>query len=114
MSEEAVTFDAPFDAGDPVQVSQARGRVKRREKQRREDLAQVLETPGGRRVIWALLGDCGVFGLSYVQGDSHHTAFNEGRRQVGNPLLAEIVGRHADAYALMAKEAQEDGANDTA
>ena len=96
-----------FDISNPEAVAGKRRTVKAKAMTRREDVATVLSTASGRRFVWALLGKCRVFELSYAQGDPTHTAFNEGARQVGNPLLAEIMTEHAEAYALMAAESKE-------
>lgn len=95
------------DIGNAETVGKAKATAKAKAMTRREDVAAVLSTPAGRRFVWALLGKCRVFELSYAQGDPTHTAFNEGARQVGNPLLAEIMTDHPEAYARMAAESKE-------
>lgn len=47
------------------------------------DLASVLETPQGRRVIASLIEGTGTFQHSFSGSDTHATAYNEGRRSVG-------------------------------
>lgn len=99
-----------IDISDPEAVAATKRTVKAKAMTRREDVATVLSTPAGRRFVWAMLGKCGVFSLSYTRGDTHETAFNEGKRQVGNPIFAEIQSEHPEAYALMASESAQEPA----
>lgn len=95
------------DIGNPETVAKAKVNAKAKAMTRREDVAAVLSTSAGRRFVWDLLGRCGIFALSYARGDTHETAFNEGKRQIGNPLFAEIQSEHPEAYAQMAAESKE-------
>ena len=70
--------------------------------QRRDDLKAVLNDEQGRRYLWALLSDCGVFVTTY-RGSSEGI-FLEGRRAVGCALLAEIVEADSRLYLLMQAE----------
>jgi len=60
-------------------------------------MREVLATPAGARVLWRILGQAGIFDMSFVPGLPESTAFNEGRRSVGNWLWNEVseadVGR---------------------
>ena len=67
-----------------------------------EDLRWVMSDKRGRRVVWRLLEIAGIYRLSYTGDD--RTAFNEGQRNVGLKLLAE-VNQHCPAeYMEMLKE----------
>jgi hypothetical protein len=80
----------PYDiAGqaDAAEDAQALAAIARRKELL--DLAAVLDTPGGRRFAHRLLGETGLFKTS-MTGNSH-TFFNEGKRQIGLWLLAEIT-----------------------
>ena len=68
-----------------------------------QDLENVLRTKSGRRVLWCILSQANVFGLSYT-GEVNSTMFNEGKRNVGNQLLAQIQGVRVDLFMLMQKE----------
>ncbi len=48
-----------------------------------EDLRELIKTPVGRRVLKAILAESQPLKLSYVPGDSHASAFNEGVRAPG-------------------------------
>lgn len=81
----------------------------RKRKQELDDLAVVMDTAAGKRLIWRLLESAGVFRQSFVPDSPHSTSFNEGRRSHGNQLLSDI---HADdrcsrAYFEIIKDNQE-------
>lgn len=65
--------------------------------QYRNDLVSVMNTPEGRRFVWQLIGNAGVFQQSFV-ADATATAFNEGRRSVGLALLARLNDEMPDLY----------------
>lgn len=98
--------EAPFNAGDEGQVETRSRSAKRREKQARKDFADVMNTPGGRRVMWALISRCGVFHSSFAKakGDAAMTAFFEGERNVGIELITRATTETPASYALMVKE----------
>lgn len=53
-----------------------------------QDFEKVLQTVHGRRVIWKILSDCGMFRTS-MTGNSY-VYFNEGRRDIGLRIFADI------------------------
>ncbi len=63
-----------------------------------EDVAAVLKTPAGLRLLKRLLLLSGALGPAYAPGDPHATAFNEGLRNMGLLILAET--REASPEAL--------------
>ena len=89
--------------------ARTRKRAKQDEKQQaameRADLENVLSTASGRRFLWKMLVEAGVFRLSFVAGAADSTAFNEGRRAQGNALMARIQALDPEHYHRMAKEA---------
>lgn len=95
----------PYDGGDPAQVKTKRQRAKRIEEQRLAALRGFMSIPEGRRWIWWLLGECHVFASSF-RADPHQTAFNEGARNVGLTILAEVMRVSPDEYLVMTKEAK--------
>lgn len=70
------------------------------------DLRAVMGTPEGRRFMWALLGECGLFRSSYHPSALIH--FNEGQRSIGLSLMARITGECPDLYLTMQGEAIDD------
>lgn len=69
-----------------------------------EDVLLVTKTPAGRRLLWRLLVQSGLFSGSFVDSPTG-TAFNEGRRSVGVALLREWQRVAPDEYALAFQEA---------
>lgn len=95
----------PFDASDPEQVKEREREVARRERDNREVLVTLLATPGGRNWMWQVLSGCNVFSQSFVPGaDQTATAFNEGRRSVGNEILAAVMRASPDTVVQLLKE----------
>lgn len=94
-----------FNAGDPRKVAERRTKASRAYEKRRAGLRLLMQSAEGRAWMWALLGDCGIF-RSCFTGNSQ-TFFNEGKREVGLPIMAELTEHFADEYLLMAKEAKE-------
>lgn len=101
MTQEAYVGNA----ADPKQVKRAKQKERLAEKRAQDDLATVLSTVQGRRYLWGLLADCGVFRLSYVPGALPQTEFNEGRRSIGLKTMAEIHELDPALYVVMAQEA---------
>lgn len=69
-----------------------------------DDLKWLMSIKRGRRIVWRLLTNAGVYRLSYTQGDAMQTAFNEGQRNGGQRILALIMQHASEAYALMVQE----------
>lgn len=73
------------------------------QKQVEDDFRWLMRSKTGRRIIWRALGDAGVFRTSFSP-DPMLTAFNEGRRDAGLKLLAQINTLCPDLYTTMMKE----------
>jgi len=93
------------NAADPKQVKSAKRIEQARSDRERADLQTVLGSEQGRREYWKQLSEAGLYRLSYVHGDSHATAFNEGRRNQGLALLLRIQQLDPTMLYRMAKEA---------
>lgn len=78
----------------------------KRKKRIDDDLNTVLATPAGRRLIWKLLGDLGVFSLCYSSDSDRDTAFNLGARNQGLRMLAHIHEVCPERYLEMVVDAQ--------
>jgi hypothetical protein len=68
-----------------------------------EDLAWLMKSKRGRRVMWRLLSNAGVYRQSFT-GDALSTAFNEGQRKTGLRLLTLLLAHCGDAYGSMVQE----------
>lgn len=90
------------NASDPKQVKEANELVKMDEGQTKDDLIFLLKTDPGKRFIWNLLGECGVFKTSFDNSGSV-VYFNEGKRHIGLKLLGEITEHFPNALIDMMK-----------
>lgn len=89
MSEEQSCEVRDYNAGDPEQVKGRKEKQKTRDLQKKAALGRFLSEPGGGVWMWDLLSLCGVYHSSF-SSDALVMAFNEGRRDIGNHLIAEI------------------------
>ena len=97
-----------YDAGDPEHVQRAKRRLGRLAKARRDFIAQsLMGTRAGRAYVWELLTFCHVFRTSIVAGDPYGTHVQEGERNVGLKLLADVNEAAPEAYRVMVEEAKE-------
>lgn len=69
----------------------------------REAFREVMAARSGRRVVWDLLSQAGVFHSSFGATDAQ-TNFNEGRRSLGLRLLADVNEFCPELYARMQAE----------
>ena len=97
----------PFDPLNLVQRDADRDEKKERDKQAlREDEEHIKWLMGcvqGRRFLWKLLSDAGVFHCSF-NTNAITMAFNEGRRNQGLELLNRINTYAPEQYMVMTKE----------
>lgn len=68
-----------------------------------DDIKWLMGSKRGRRVVWRQLERCGVYRLSFNHSGSI-TAFNEGMRNIGLMLLAQVQELAPDQFAVMLKE----------
>jgi hypothetical protein len=103
-----MNHDKPFvkNAADESQVKGAEGKGKRKREQELEDIRSVLATRQGRRFFWRTLIMCHVFETSFT-GNSQ-TFFNEGERNIGLKLFADLNESDPEAYLKMLRESKGD------
>lgn len=94
------------NAADVQQVRKAAQTDKRERVKQLEDVRQILATQVGRRFVWRYLQECGVFQSSFHPSGSQ-LYYNEGMRNVGLMLMADINESSPDAYQTMLKESKE-------
>jgi hypothetical protein len=104
--QKPVTGD-PFNASDPEQVKSRREKQKTRELQKKSALRKIMSEPAGRMWVWGLLSRCGTYHSSF-SSDPLVMAFNEGRRDIGNHLIAEINKIEPELFIKMALENRSD------
>jgi hypothetical protein len=90
------------NAADARQVRAASRAEEKREEQFRGSLKAVLSTPEGRRVLGELLDRAGLYRTSWDPSARIH--FNEGRRNFGLELLAQIQEASEELYLDMERE----------
>jgi hypothetical protein len=79
----------------------ARDKVARENEE--NDLKWLMGSKRGRRVVWRLLDQSGVFRLSF-NTNAMQMAFSEGNRNFGNRTLAMIHTLCPELYPQMVKE----------
>ena len=83
----------------------------KRQQLRREnelnDLRLICETEHGRRFIWRLIEQAGVWRTTYT-GEALSAAFAEGKRNTGLKVFSDVMEACPDQYLAMAKEASEE------
>jgi hypothetical protein len=95
---------AAYDAGDRRHVERREKIAKTARLQRNEDFRWLMGDPRGRRFVWDLLAKAGLF-RSSLASTAELTAFNEGRRDVGLAVLADLTRLCPGQYARMQAEA---------
>lgn len=100
---------------DPEQEAEARKEKEKEQKRRRTrrdaDLKWVMSSAPGRRFMWELLAECGIYRCSFNNSGSQ-TFFNEGMRNVGTMKLAQLMKVCPDDYLKMQSEAMEESRNE--
>lgn len=91
-----------MNASEPQQVAEQESKAKRAAKVADDDLSAIMGEQTGRRFIYRILEMAGIYRLSYT-GNSE-TFFNEGARNIGLRLLAEIQRVCPESFFLMLKE----------
>lgn len=110
MSEEDAIDQPAGPLANPKAVKEKDKQSRSRAQRDIDDLALILSDMRGRRFIWRYLQECGVFKTSFNNSGSV-TAFNEGMRNIGLKLLAEISEADSDAYSKMVDESKKENQN---
>ena len=71
------------------------------------DIRALMKLPAGRRVVWRLLEQAGVW-RSVVNPEPLRMAFAEGKRNLGLWLLDWVMRECADEYDLMMRETRDE------
>lgn len=105
-AEANALIEQTFDASDPLQVNNARKKAGRKKREDLDFIQGVMSLAQGRKWVYEFLKECDVYGNPIVQGDTHATYFNLGKRNIGQ-LLLQDVQQFDDYYLKMLKEARE-------
>lgn len=97
----------PFDLrGQDRQRTELEDKARLNRQNELDDIKWLMNGRRGRRIVWRLLERAGVFRLSY-NGNQADTCFNEGMRNMGLGLMAQINAVCPEQYALMVQEQRE-------
>ena len=94
----------PLDTSERTRVTDAKAEAARQRQVEANDIKWLMSTKQGRRVVWRLLSEAGIYRTSFT-GNSE-TFFREGKRQMGLFLVAEVHTHATDAYPLMVQESK--------
>jgi hypothetical protein len=86
-----------YDPTDPDQVATEQKIQAVRIQQAKADWEWLCADPRGRRLLTGMLRDFGLMQMSLVPGDTHATAFNEGKRACAIALNTAITTTSQDA-----------------
>ena len=92
------------NAADESGVKAQAESEERRAQRDLDGLRYVLATKDGRRFLWNLVTECGVFVCSF--DGSSRTFFREGERNVGLKIIARLNAADPNWYGTMVKESQ--------
>lgn len=96
----------PTDIHDQERDAEAEQALARERRRREvEDLKWLMAHPQGRRIVTRLLDATGVSRSSYSHSGSL-MAFNEGRRDIGLLITAEVLEAAPEGYFKLLKEYQ--------
>ena len=95
------------NATDEGQIKNAQIKEKLASEKKLNDLRFLLSTEQGRRFIWDLLSNCGIYKES-ADASGSWTYYKEGRRSIGLSVLAQVVEADPDSYLKMMKESKKE------
>lgn len=98
--------DKAFNAAEESQVKDRKRKDERLRDIELADMKKMMSTREGRRFVWRLLDRAGVFRTSFTGNST--TFFNEGQRNIGLIVLADVMAAAADQYVVMMNESKED------
>lgn len=92
------------NAADPEQVRKAKQTEAERGRSEDDDLRNIMSAPVGRRFVWRLLGEFGIY-RSIYDGHGGRMSFNAGKHDTGLWLMAQIQRVAPHEYLVMQAEA---------
>jgi hypothetical protein len=94
------------DIGDSEFVEKRKTNSRLAQKSRSDLMAAIVSMPEGRKWIWELLTELGVFSNPF-SADGLVMAFKCGEQNVGQRIFADVLEASPDAYLTMVKESRE-------
>jgi hypothetical protein len=91
-----------YNASNPAHIKSRKQREEMEALRSAAALEFVMSSALGRRFVWELLGETGMFRDSFTGNST--TFYNEGRRSVGLKLQEKIEAQQANLFILMWQE----------
>lgn len=101
-----MSIETIYDASDEKHVKTKKTRAKIERENQLSAMRDIIESKGGAEFLWRLLSRCRLYETSFT-GNSQ-TFFNEGKREIGLWVLAEIMAADPNAYARLMTKHQEE------
>lgn len=98
---------AVANAADEEQVERARDREKLAAELAQADMAAVLKTAEGRRVLWNIMAECGTFASCWDHSGALMGKF-AARQELGHWIRRQIVAANRKAFLQMVEEHEEE------
>ena len=92
------------NATNKKQLKRAQARENFEYKTKFKDYIEILDTAPGRRILWDLMDEAGIYQTSFTGNNT--TFLNEGRRQIGLIIMANITQAKPEAILQMMLEAK--------
>lgn len=99
--------DEPYNAAERTDVREADKASRLSDRQDLDVTRDIMRTTFGRAWMYRKLTACHIYQTTATPGDAFATYFNEGQRNIGLMLNAEILAACPDEFILMLKEANE-------
>jgi hypothetical protein len=103
-----MSYESPTDLDGAAESEEKRKQLEQTlRRQFEQDFTWLLAHRQGRRLVWWLMAEAGVFRNPWNENASA-MAFAAGSMNVGQRLLSEIFAVSPDAFNVMLKESQDD------
>ncbi len=93
-----------YDASDEKHIAAAERKAAQDEMNRVNVVRGIMGDKKGRAWMYDIMEKCHMYSPSFIPNDPYTTAFNEGERNVGNRILADIMKAAPDQYVKMCRE----------
>lgn len=97
-----------FDVGDAKKVKKRKKKHQLVRERELEEIKQLLSTSYGRRFLWRVLTQCGMFKTLSVHTE-HEMSIQSGKRDMGLWLVNEINDADKNGYIKLIQEDLKDG-----
>lgn len=99
-----------YDAGDAAQVKAKKTKQQLLREREKRDWCEVLETDAGKRLLWRILGECGIF-MDPFNTNALVMARATGAQGIGRFIHIEIQEACPEKYLEMQLLAQQEAEN---